>query len=564
MKRNGALLAAAVAACITLILAVGVVLVPDGLLASSHREAPITALDQKADITDLYAFRSYDASGNDTSPPSITMILCVDPFLEPANGPNWFPFDPTLLYEIKIDNQETGYAEITFQFRFQTQVQLPTVYTGLAGFDGSDNGTGGVVPPQISDFSNPGLSLRQTYTVNMIKNGAVTPIKNADGSPFFAVPANAGPRTINYAALYSAGTYTSLAPSGIAVFAGTVDDPFFIDLGAAFDTGNFRAGASGVPGVLAPSDDTANANFASDTVSGYAVNAIAIQAPIAMLTSTGTVEAATSPNATIGIWGTTSRPHITIRRSPLPPDQFPKTNDPIALDNNYKQVQRLGNPLINELIIGTGSKDYWSMSQPVNDSQFASFDLNPPFVTIVDALYQALLPGALTSPPAPRTDLLPLVTYAAPIAAAGTPAGPIADLLRINTGVAPTAPGNASRLGLLTGDAAGFPNGRRLADDIVDITLRVAVGGVLAGNQCGASHNSNCNVFPNNALGDGVNVNDVNTDLATDGTTNLVEPKTHFHTSFPYLDYCPSGRNRKHIDPGDPGCTGGTGPNCVS
>jgi hypothetical protein len=116
---------------------------------------------------------------------------------------------------------------------------------------------------------------------------------------------------------------------------------------------------------------------------------------------------------------------------------------------------------------------------------------------------------------------------------------------------------------LLGGDAAGFPNGRRLADDVTDITLRVAVGGVLAGNKCGPAHTSNCAAFPNNILGDGVNVNDVNVDLATDGMTNLVEAKTHFHTAFPYVDYCPSGRGRIHIDPGDPGCTGGTGPACA-
>jgi hypothetical protein len=228
----------------------------------------------------------------------------------------------------------------------------------------------------------------------------------------------------------------------------------------------------------------------------------------------------------------------------------------------YTQVQRLGNPLINELIIGTGSKDYWSMSNPVHDSQFAGFDLDPLFVTIVDSLYSVLAPGALYSPPAPRTDLLPLVEYVPPIAAPGTPSGPIADLLRLNTGVLPTAPASAKRLGLLAGDAAGFPNGRRLADDVVDITLRVAVGGVLAGNKCGPSHTTSCGVFPNNALGDGVNVNDVDTDLASDGVTNLVEPNTHFHTSFPYVDFCPSGRNRRHIDPGEPGCTAGTGPAC--
>ena len=521
--------------------------------ASSHREAPITALDRTADITDVYAFRSYDANGQDTNPPSITMILNVDPFLEPANGPTWFPFDPGILYEIKVDNNNDARADVTFQFRFSSQYHLPDVYTALAGFGQDPNGTKGVVPPQITDFSNPGLNLRQTYTVTMIKNGVATLLTQNDGSPFFAVPANAGPRTMSYAALYAAGTYTDVGGSGISVFAGTVDDPFFIDLGAAFDTGNLRAGASGIPGVLTASEDAANANFASDTVSGYAVNSIVIQVPISLLTKTGKVEPASSTAASIGVWGTTSRHQVTIRRSP----------DPEVDQGAFRQVQREGNPLINELIIGIGSKDRWSMDEPYNDAQFAGFDLNPPFVSVVDALYGVLVPGALFSPPAPRTDLLPLVEYLPPIAASGTSLGPIADLLRLNTGVAPTPPGSASRLGLLSGDAAGFPNGRRLADDIVDITLRVAVGGVLAGNQCGESENSSCNVFPNNVLGDGVNVNDVNTDLATDGVTNFVEQNTHFHTSFPYVDYCPSGRDRVHIDPGDPGCTGGSGTPCV-
>jgi len=534
---------------------------PVGSMASSHREAPITALDPTADITDVWAFRSYDANGNDTNPASVTLIMAVNPFEEPANGPNWFPFDPQILYTLHVDNDNDGVDDVTFQFRFSTQYQLPTVYTGLAGFTSAAGGAAPGVPPQITDFANPGLNFRQTYTVTMIKNGQATPIASKDGQPFYAVPANAGPRTIKYADLYAAGTYTN-NDKGISVFAGTVDDPFFIDLGAAFDTGNFRLleggppGGTGVPGVLSHSEDTANENFASDTVSGYAVDVIAVQVPIDLLTKTHRLESATSPYSTIGIWASTSRPQITIRRGPNPQgvDSF---NSP-----EFSQVQRLGNPLINELIIGTGTKDYWSMSNPVNDSQFADFDLNPLFVTIVDSLYSVLVPGALYSPPAPRTDLLPLVEYLPPIAAAGTRTGPVADLLRLNTGVPPTAPGTASRLGLLGGDAAGFPNGRRLADDVVDITLRVAVGGVLAGNKCGPSNTSSCDVFPNNALGDGVNVNDVDTDIATDGITNLVEPNTHFHTSFPYVDYCPSGRNRRHIDPGEPGCTAGTGPAC--
>jgi hypothetical protein len=501
--------------------------VPTGLFASSHREAPITALDRAADVTDVYAFRSY---GPSATTPKVTMILDVDPLLEPGNGPTFFPFDHNILYQLKVDNDQDGIADVTFEVRFSVpQYDIPTIPVGLAGYDG---GVPGVVPPQISTFDNPGLNSRQTYSVTMVKNGVRTALTNADGSPFFVVPDNIGPRTINYDALFSAATYTNLNVSGISVFAGTVDDPFFIDLGAAFDTFNFRniPGGSGVPGVLTPAEDAAAQNFASDTVSGYAVNTIAIEVPVAMLTATGKVEPATSRYATIGVWGTTSRQQETVRRPPLAAQQV----------GPFKQVQREGNPLINELVIGIGSKDRYSMDQPVNDSQFAAFFLNPPVVTVVDALYGVLAPGALFSPPAPRTDLLPLVQYMPPIAAAGTPPGPIADLLRLNTGVPPTPVASASRLGLLAGDAAGYPNGRRLFDDAVDITLRVAIGGVLAGNKCGASHTSACNVLPNNLLGDGVNVNDV-----------------ALHNDFPYVGDAPSGRNRRHIDPGEPGCNGG-------
>lgn len=522
---------------------------PAGMRASSHREAPITALDPNADVTDLWAFRSYDINGKDTNPASITIIMGVNPLAEPSNGPNWFPFDPKILYQVNVDNNNSGLGEIAFQFRFSSQFQLPDVYTALAGFNGNAPG----VPPQITSFSSSGLNYRQTYTVTMVRNGVATQIVNKDGSPFYVVPANAGPRTVNYADVYAAGTYTS-TNQGISVFSGTVDDPFFIDLGAAFDTGNFHTYPGGIPGVMnaagAPpgtSNDGANGNFAADTVSGYDVDVLALQVPITMLTSTGKIEPPTSPHATIGVWGTTSRSRISLRRSPEP--ELPESN---ALA--YSQVQRLGNPLINELIIGIGDKDYWSMSKPVNDSQFAFFDLNPPFVSIVDSLYSVLVPGALYSPPAPRDDLLPLVEYLPPIAATGTAPGPIADLLRLNTGVTATVPGKASRLGLLASDGAGYPNGRRLADDVVDITLRVAVGGVLAGNLCGPNHNSNCDVFPNFVLGDGVNVNDVDVDLAPDGVTNLVEPNTHFHTTFPYVDYAQNGRDRTHIDPAGPGC----------
>jgi len=511
---------------------------PPTVVASSHREAPITALDHKADITDIYAFVSYDASqAPGIRPKKVTLVLCVDPLLEPANGPTWFPFDPDILYQIHIDNDHDALADVTFQIRFQTQLRLPNIPTALAGIgdDGANApGTSNlVVPPQIRDFNNPGLNLRQTYTISMIRHRKdhwrhdrdddaddegetqAVQLTNEDGSPFFAVPANAGPRTIDYPALYKAGTYH--LSNDVSVFAGTVDDPFWIDLGAAFDTINFRKLGTGIPGVLTPSEDAALQNFASDTVSGYAVNAIAIEVPIETLTRKHTLELAASPDATVGIWGTTSRPRLTVRRSP----------NPAINSGSYRQVQRMGNSLINELVIGIGSKDRFSMDQPVNDSQFANFFLDPPIVHVVDAIYGKLFPGALKVPTAPRTDLLPLVTYAAPIAAPGTPAGPVADMLRLNTGVPATPYVNASRLGLLGGDPAGYPNGRRLFDDVVDITLRVAVGGVLT---------PSFKQFPNNALGDGVNVNDA-----------------PYQLQFPYLADCPSGRNRRHIDPGEPG-----------
>ena len=173
------------------------------------------------------------------------------------------------------------------------------------------------------------------------------------------------------------------------------------------------------------------------------------------------------------------------------------------------------------MIIGTGYKDTWSMSQPVNDANFASFDLDPTLARVLNAAY------GINIPPPPRTDLLPLVTYAPPIAAKGTPAGPVADLLRLNTGVKPTPEANRSRLGLLAGDGAGFPNGRRLTDDVVDIAAR-AVAGVL---------NPKFNVAPNNLIGDGVAAPDVPT-----------------QETFPYVHFAYSGRDSRHIDPSETGC----------
>lgn len=492
------------------------------LSAANHREAPITALDHKADISDFYAFRSYDG-------PNVTFILCVDPLLEPANGPSWFPFDPDILYEVKIDNNNDAVEDIVFQFRFSTEQRLPNLFQVYAGVNSGKTAPANspppvppgtlIVPPRITSFSSVGLGQRQSYAVTMIKSGVATPVTNATGAPFYAVPANAGPRTMDYSALFNAGIYSG--NGGIKVFAGTTDDAFWIDLGGTFDTLN----TSKAPPILSPAEDAALVNIAADTLSGFAVNSIAIEVPISMLTRTGAIEPATSTAATIGAWATTSRPRTTVRRSPLPP----------VSSGTFYQIQRMGNPLINELLVGTGFKDRFSMDQPKNDAQFASFFLDPALARVVNALTD----GVVAIPSPPRVDLLPLVTYAPPIAAAGTPAGPVADLLRLNTGVPATAVTSANRLGLLAADPAGFPNGRRVFDDVTDIALRVVVGGVLAGPPFSTSP-------INTRLGDGVNVND--------------QP---YRTTFPYLANAPSGRNRRHIDPGEPGCTGGAGASCV-
>ena len=184
-------------------IAVGVLLIiPPGGFASSHREAPITALDHTADITDFYAFVSYD------HPDRVTFILNVDPFLEPSNGPNYFPFDPGVLYEIKVDNDYDASPDVSFRFRFQTEIRAPKLFTGFAG---AGNGIAApanspapvppgtpIVPPAITSLDGPGsagLSLRQTYTVEMVRDGRIFDLKAENGSSLFAVPSNFGPRT---------------------------------------------------------------------------------------------------------------------------------------------------------------------------------------------------------------------------------------------------------------------------------------------------------------------------------------------------------------------------------
>ena len=484
----------------TLALAAALALQPKTLLAASHREAPITALDHKADITDWFAFVSPE------HPDRVVLILNVDPFLEPSNGPNYFPFDPNVLYEMKIDNDHDGIADVTFQFRFQSHIQSPGVFTGFVG------GLLGI--PPITALDGPGsegFSERQTYTVRMVTKDHDEQINV--GQTFFAVPTNVGPRTMpNYAALRQQGVYP--LANGIRVFAGTVSDPFFIDLGGFFDSLNFRMAAGG--GVLSSTVDADDLhNYAPNAVAGFNVNTIALEVPIEMLTSDGKVHPAGDAAAVIGTWGTTSRR----RHSVLGEAREP---------GGWAQIQRMGNPLINEGIIGTGSKDRFSMDAPYNDAQFSNFFLKPLVPTILASI-------GLPVPPAPRTDLLPLVQYMAPICPGckQADAGPVADLLRLNTGIPPTPFGAQKRLGFLAGDVGGFPNGRRPSDDVLDIALRVLVGILVDAKKYGT------------ALGDGVNVS-----------------SSPLQNTFPFLGAAYDGRGSVHMGPGQAGCSNSPGGIC--
>jgi hypothetical protein len=479
-------------------------LAPSSLFASSHREAPITALDRSADVTDWYAFVSYQ------NPNNVTFILNVDPLLEPTNGPNYFPFDNSVQYEMFVDNNQDGIPDIAFYFRFNTEIRQPDLFTGFVG-----NLAG--IPPitSLSGTGSEGLSLRQTYTVTMVNlhTGKSTVLNN--GKTLFAVPSNVGPKTMpDYQSLFNQGIYD--LGNGICVFAGTVDDPFFIDLGAFFDSVNFPSGVAPVLPAHIDADNTHN--YAPDAVAGFNVNSIVLEVPITMLTVDGQKHSASEKQAVIGTYGATARHHITVRNSP----------NPDGSSGAFQQVNREGNSLINEAIIGTGFKDRFSEDVPANDSQFANFVLNPVAAAVLHSL-------GVPVPPNPRTDLLILAQYEPPICPGCGPkdAGPVADLLRLNTGIPPTPVGSQLRLGFIAGDDAGYPNGRRPIDDVFDISLR-AIEGILV--------NPKLYGLP---LGDGVNTK-------TEG----------FNNAFPYVMPANSGRTSVHIGPGQAGCTGQAGGIC--
>jgi hypothetical protein len=449
--------------------------------ASSHREAPAISRDPEADNTDLYAFVSPD------NPSTVTLVANYIPLQDPAGGPNFNAFGDDVLYSMNIDNKGDGQDHIQYQFRFKTTIRNPETFLYNTG--------------PITSIDDPAWNMPQSYSVTRVENGRQRKIADNLTTP----PANIGPRsTPNYHALASQAVHplTGVHGSGM-VFAGQRDDPFFVDLGSIFDLGGLRPFN---PLHLIPLP----AEAGRDNLQGLNVHSIVIQVPITDLTVDHSMpSSASDARAVIGVYASASRHRVTVLRGTGDSER----DDNNSNDNNWVQVSRLGEPLINEVIIPLGQKDRWNRTDPSRDGQFVRRYTNPELAGLINTLYPALPDTPTTG----RTDLVTVLLTGIPGVNFLSANGAKSDLLRLNVMIPPTSsdPNAVDRLGAVSGQFDGFPNGRRLADDVVDIELRaVACGyGPILEAALGL-----CNLSPNNQIGDGVDKNDA-----------------AFQTTFPYV-----------------------------
>jgi hypothetical protein len=415
---------------------------------SSHREAPNTAKDPTADDTDVYAFKAADA------PEALTVVANWIPFQDPAGGPNFYNFDPKAHYYINIDNTGDGRYDVRYRFQFKTKVVNKNSFA--------------FATPEVHSLSDAHLNVRQSYDVvreQYNRKGKLVRSKRiAKGLP--TVPANIGPKTMpDYNSLASQGVRT-LSGGGKA-FAGQRDDPFAVDLGTTFDSINFRSG-------------TGNQGGGKDDLAGYNVNSIVLQVPESAVTKDRkAVATKDSSNAVVGVWSSTER------------RKFQVTNSDKPGKGKFVQVSRLGNPLVNEVVIPLGQKDKFNRTQPQNDAKnYGKYVVTPELAHLMNALFN------LGVKETGRTDIVTALLTGIPGLTQISSKPAAADTLKINLGVAPNPTPN--RFGVLAGDNQGFPNGRRLGDDVVDIELRVIGGFLVPADQGGKK-------LP---LGDGVDQND--------------------------------------------------------
>jgi hypothetical protein len=439
--------------------------------ASSHREAPAISRDPTADNTDLYAFVSPDPNKRDT----VTFVANYIPLQDPASGPNFNSFGDDVLYAINIDNRGDARTHIQYQFRFKTTIRNPETFLYNTG--------------PIKSVDDPNWNMPQTYTVTRVENGRRQKLAENLTTP----PNNIGPRsTPNYHNLAAEAVHTlpSVHGSGM-VFAGQRDDPFFVDLGSIFDLGGLRPFN---PLHLIP----LSAEAGRDNLAGLNVHSIVLQVPITDLTRDHKMPSgANDPRAVIGVYANASRHRITILGGD---NEHERDRD----DNNWVQVSRLGEPLINEVIIPLGQKDRWNATEPRNDGRFVNRYKSPELAGLINTLY----PGLPDAPTTDRDDLVTVLLTGIPGVNFLAKGDTKADLLRLNMMIPPGSadPNAVDRMGAMAGQFDGFPNGRRLADDVVDIELRaVACGyGPILHAALGL-----CDLSPNNQIGDGVDKNDV-------------------------------------------------------
>jgi hypothetical protein len=424
-------------------------------IGSSHREAPLTALDPTGDNTDVYAFVAPDA------PKSVTLIANWIPFEDPAGGPNFYRFDDRASYYLNIDNSGDGVADVRYRFRFRTTVRNPDSFLYAL--------------PGVTSIADPKLNVVQTYSVTRERYAGgrlVGSQRIAKNVP--VAPNNVGPKTIPNYDMVAKDAIRPVSGGG-TVFSGPVEDPFFVDLGTTFDAINIRKG-------------TGNAGGGKDDLAGYNVHTIALQVPQSEVTrDRKPVSGPDGANAVIGVWSSTNRPRFQVTGSASSRKAGKQGRKSTDERRGEVQVSRLGNPLINEVIIPLGRKDKFNATQPKDDAaNFGKFAVEPELAKVINILY----PG-LNVPETGRDDIVTALLTGIPGLTQNGSSPAAADTLKLNLGVPPAATPN--RFGVLAGDNQGFPNGRRLGDDVVDIALRV-VGGFLKGNKL--------------PLGDGVNVND--------------------------------------------------------
>ncbi len=455
---------------------------------SSHREAPEISKDPVADSTDVYAFVSPDR------PDAVTLIANYIPLQGPAGGPNFYEFGDDVLYEIHIDNTGDCRADISYQFRFQTQLRDPGTFLYNTG--------------PIEALDSPNWNSRQFYTVTRVQHGASQTL----GSGLACPPCNIGPlSTPFYPSLAKAAVHE--LPGRTRVFAGQRAEGFYVDLGSIFDLANLRPFQQlheqyGLHVFTKPAPGV-NATAALN------VHSIALQVPISQLTRRR-ARGAGDPAAVIGVWTTASRQRIRL---------WDADNGQNINTGPYRQVSRLGNPLVNEVLIPLGRKDLWNTLPPSDDKQFASYVTHPELAGLLPVLYPGVFPhlAALASSGAARADLEAILLTGLPpgiITGFQNYTGPVlADMLRLNTAIPPARRPN--QLGIIGGDLAGYPNGRRVFDDVVTIELRAIAGATYP--------LVDKNYTPDPAAG-----------LVTDGLTASSVPSGYLR-HFPYLGVPYSG-----------------------